>query len=414
VNGPKTEAEQLQMALVRALLRDGTLHSGPVELAFRRVPRHLFLPDVPLDVVYRDTHVPTKLQGGEIISSSSQPAIMAIMLEQLALEPGQNVLEVGAGTGYNAALLAEIVGPEGRVTSIDLDADTVVAARGALEQAGYASVRVEQADGAGGFAETANFDRIIATVGLGDIPLALWSQLKQGGRLVLPLSVRGVMRAVAFRKESSGDLRETSVSPASFMPLRGATPLLLREHRLGPELGLFVQLVDASRTADLARLYALLQSSSSEDLDTGVRIGWRELRQGLLFWLRAHLGSLVALHAEGALAEGGPLPPFVRSDGAWVARRDRFTLGLWEDDELALLMNRDEASDVLQLGARAWGGARLARQLIECVQAWRAAGSPTDDQAHYHLVPHGHPLDPTAALVPMSAGTLEVSWSQAH
>src|SRR5579864_3483247 len=176
----ESSPEELRSALVRALLRNGTLHPGRVEEAFRRVPRHVFLPDVDIDLAYRDNSIPTKLLGGEIVSSSSQPAIMAIMLEQLALEPGQRVLEVGAGTGYNAALLAELAGESGQVTAIDLDLDTVLRARAALQQTGYGRVRVEQADGVAGYPELAPYDRIIATVGLGDIPLAFSSQLAVG------------------------------------------------------------------------------------------------------------------------------------------------------------------------------------------------------------------------------------------
>jgi protein-L-isoaspartate(D-aspartate) O-methyltransferase len=95
----ETTAAALRHTLVRRLRRDGSLHAGRIERAFRRVPRHVFLPDVDLDTIYRDTSVPTKLEAGEIVSSSSQPAIMAIMLEQLAVRTGHRVLEVGAGAG---------------------------------------------------------------------------------------------------------------------------------------------------------------------------------------------------------------------------------------------------------------------------------------------------------------------------
>ncbi len=110
---PGTGAAELHQALVDQLLamrsadsRARLIRSPAVEAAFRAAPRHLFLPEVPVEQVYRDEAIVTKRQDGVPISSSSQPAIMAIMLEQLALEPGHRVLEIGAGTGYNAALLA--------------------------------------------------------------------------------------------------------------------------------------------------------------------------------------------------------------------------------------------------------------------------------------------------------------------
>jgi protein-L-isoaspartate(D-aspartate) O-methyltransferase len=400
-------AEQLREALVRAMLRDGSLHPGRVERAFRRVPRHQFLPDVDLEQSYRDASIPTKLEGGEIVSSSSQPAIMAIMLEQLALRPGQRVLEIGAGTGYNAALLAEIVGPRGQVTAVDIDPDTVARARAALNAAGYSNVRVEPGDGLDGFAESAPYDRVIATVGLGDIPLAFWEQLKTGGRLVLPLTLRGAMKSVAFRKDFRGHLASTSVVPAMFMPFRGVAPLLLREERLGPELGLYAWSAEGGLEADA--LYATLQRPDFEDFPTDLQLTRRDLRVGLNLWLRAHLPDFVQLHAEGALAETAPLPVFMRSQFAHPAMRDRVSIGVWRDPELALLSTSSELSETMQLGVRAWGGRRLAQRLIETIRGWRDAGSPSDDDLQLRLIPHGSRPRPEAWIA-MSAGTLELTW----
>jgi len=105
------DIRQLQHALVDKLVKEERLTNPAVETAFRTVPRHLFLPDTDIEVVYQDDAIATKHDElGVAISSSSQPAIMAIMLEQLELQPGQNVLEIGAGTGYNAALMGHLVG----------------------------------------------------------------------------------------------------------------------------------------------------------------------------------------------------------------------------------------------------------------------------------------------------------------
>jgi protein-L-isoaspartate(D-aspartate) O-methyltransferase len=406
------DAEQLREALVRAMLRDGSLHPGRVERAFRRVPRHVFLPDVDLELVYRDASIPTKLQAGEVVSSSSQPAIMAIMLEQLSLRPGQHVLEVGAGTGYNAALLAEIVGPHGQVTALDLDADTVARARAALNATGYSNVRIEQADGMAGFPECAPYDRVIATVGLGDIPVAFWAQLKTGGRLVLPLALRGVMKSVAFRKGIRGGLVSTSLLPAMFMPFRGVAPLLLREVRLGPELGLYAwAAIDSVQALDTDALYATLQRSDFEDIPTELQLTRRELRVGLNLWLRAHLPEFVLVHAEGALAESASVPTFMRSQFAHPAMRDRVSIGVWRAGELALLSASSDVAEAMQLGVRAWGGRRLAQHLIDGIQAWREAGSPTDDDLQLQLIPRGGRVH-SGASIAMAAGTLELSWGK--
>jgi protein-L-isoaspartate(D-aspartate) O-methyltransferase len=357
--------------------------------------------------VYRDTNIPTKLQGGEIVSASSQPAIMAIMLEQLAAAPGHTVLEVGAGAGYNAALLAEIVGRRGHVVSIDIDADIAERARGGLCRAGYGHVRVEQADGEGGFADAAPYDRIMATVGMGDIPLALWSQLEVGGQLVMPLSLRGAMKSVALRKDRQERLVSTSLMNAMFMPFRGIAPLLVREVRLGPELGLYAW--SADRALDTAALYATLQDMDFEDVSTDIQLNRRELRLGLNLWLRAHLTDFVQIHAEGGLADSARLPPFTRSQWAHPAVRDRVSIGVWQSGELALLTADSEQAEVMRLGVRAWGGRRLANRLVECISAWRAAGCPTDDDLHVQLIPNGLPST-AEATIPMSAGTLELTW----
>src|SRR2546423_15543633 len=125
----KAKPTDLRNRLVDGLKAAGCLRTAAVEAAFRAVPRHLFLPDVPVGDVYTDRAFPTKHADGKPISSSSQPAIMAIMLEQLALQPDQRVLEIGAGTGYNAALIAQFVGPGGHAVTNDIDEDLLGHAR---------------------------------------------------------------------------------------------------------------------------------------------------------------------------------------------------------------------------------------------------------------------------------------------
>src|SRR5512146_2469361 len=107
--------DELRQALVEKLRRDDA-----VERAMCTVPRHLFLPDAPLEAAYSDNAILTHEEDGVPISSASQPAIVAIMLQQLAVEPGMRVLEIGAGTGYNAALLADLAGIAGHVTTVDI------------------------------------------------------------------------------------------------------------------------------------------------------------------------------------------------------------------------------------------------------------------------------------------------------
>ncbi|HZC79235.1 MAG TPA: methyltransferase domain-containing protein [Ktedonobacterales bacterium] len=216
-----TDAMQLRRALVEGLCQGAVCLSPAVEHALLAVPRHLFVPGVPLQDAYADIAIPTHWEEGVPVSSASQPAIVALMLEQLRVEPGMRVLEVGAGTGYNAALLAELAGPHGRVVTLDIDAEIVAEARAHLDAAGYPGVRAIAADGATGWRAEAPYDRIMLTASASDLTPAWLDQLAEGGVLVLPLWLGGAEMSVALRKE--GDtLRSESLTPCGFMRLRGA------------------------------------------------------------------------------------------------------------------------------------------------------------------------------------------------
>src|SRR4030081_3739803 len=156
--------------MISHLQETGVLTDPAVAAAFRATPRHHFLPGRRLSYVYEDTAIPTKTDDkGAAVSSSSQPAIMALMLQQLGLEPGQRVLEIGAGTGYNAALMARLVSPKGAVYTLDIDEELGAQARANLAAAGVENVRVVDADGAAGWPEAAPFDRVIVTASADDL-----------------------------------------------------------------------------------------------------------------------------------------------------------------------------------------------------------------------------------------------------
>lgn len=146
-----TTAERLRAVLVDRLSDQQLVRTGRVQAAMRAVPRHLFVPEVPVETAYADEPVYTKHAEGAATSAASQPSIVAMMLDQLEVEPGDRVLEIGAGTGYNAALLAHLVGETGEVTTVDLDADVIDRARAGLAAAGYGHVRVILGDGEFGY-----------------------------------------------------------------------------------------------------------------------------------------------------------------------------------------------------------------------------------------------------------------------
>jgi protein-L-isoaspartate(D-aspartate) O-methyltransferase len=218
----RTTEEGHLKGLVDQLRERGVIRSDPVARAFAAIPRHRLLPSLPLERVYQiDQAIPTHFDGeGVPVSSSSAPVIMAVMLEMLEIEPGQRVLEVGAGTGYNAALMGQLVGEDGSVTSIDIDPVVTGEAAANLHRAGIGGVHIVTGDGWLG-EPGRTFDREIVTAECWDISPHWVDQLAEGGVLVLPLWLRpGLTLAVAFEKRG-GILVSRSLAICGFMALRG-------------------------------------------------------------------------------------------------------------------------------------------------------------------------------------------------
>ena len=396
------DAASLNRALVKQLKDMGVIQSASVEAAFRAVPRHLFVPSAPLDKVYRDEVIVTKQsQTGAPISSCEQPAIVAVMLEQLGLEPGQNVLEIGAGTGHVAALLAHIVGKAGRVTTMDIQPDVAEAAREHLAGAGLSEVNVVCSDGGFGYAEAAPYDRIILTVGSSDIAPAWQEQLRVGGRLVLPLYLMpGVQESVAFGKTATS-LESLSLQPCGFMPLQGSFAAERpHEVQLGTEPGLTFSL-DHEGTVDAQAVYALL-TGPSRDLGTDITVTARELVSGLGPWITLNESHSCGLGARKSWLSGDRVP-LVLGQG------DQFgsTGGLIDGTErLALLARPPDRPLPEKLPAKeppiplrviSYGpDDALAERLIQQVQAWDKARRPMIDQARITAYPRGANLSPSA------------------
>jgi methyltransferase of FxLD system len=256
-----SEADELRGRMVERLMSAQSMDQ-PVANAFRTVPRHLFLPGIAVDRVYSGAVVPTRFnESGQAISSSSEVAVMVPMLQRLALRQGQRVLEIGAGTGYNAALLSELVGAQGRVTTIDIDETITSDARAHLKDAGYERVSVETGDGWQGWHEGAPYDRIMVTASAADLSPRWSEQLVDGGLLCVPFVFRpNAFTIPVFRKEGER-FRSVAIVQGGFMPLRGAGAPPDATRRLGDWR------YTSARPLDEAKLEALLKEPVSVELD---------------------------------------------------------------------------------------------------------------------------------------------------
>jgi protein-L-isoaspartate(D-aspartate) O-methyltransferase len=373
--------------LVDELRNSGRLTSPAVEAAFRSVPRHLFLPEMPACEAYQDEAFVIKTgANGLPLSSSSQPAIMAIMLEQLGLAPGHRVLEVGAGTGYNAALMTDLVGESGSVVTVDIDADMVARAQANLAAAGYLNVIVVCGDGAFGAPDYAPYDRVIVTAGAWDLAPPWLAELGPGGRIVLPLSVRGIQLCLALEREA-GHWRSRSACRCGFIRMAGVFASPEPFVPVGPQPGLHAQ-PDDGRPLDAEALYAALTGPIT-DVPCRVQVvGLGELAEADL-WVTLTEPGLVRLTIAGGeqlrsrvFGSGAlPLLPFGALAGSADLGEPRWA---GEFGVVALIPGRPWLSPAERRYAecgivvRGFGpaGGDLARHLAGRVSAWHERGRP--------------------------------------
>ncbi len=197
--------------MVQNIVRYGVRDSATLD-AMARVPRHEFVPPEHRAQAYEDHPLPIGL--GQTIS---QPYIVAYMTEMLELRPGIKVLEVGTGSGYQAAVL-DAVGCE--VFTVEIYEALARSARDRLQRLGFTRVTTRHADGHFGWSEEAPFDAIIVTAAAGFIPPALVEQLRPGGRMMIPVgNPLGVQNLILVTKNEEGDVRTRAVLPVRFVPM---------------------------------------------------------------------------------------------------------------------------------------------------------------------------------------------------
>jgi protein-L-isoaspartate(D-aspartate) O-methyltransferase len=190
----------------------GEIRDARVLAAMRKVPRHLFVPEEVREHAYENRPLPI----GED-QTISQPFVVALMTQLLELAPDSRVLEVGTGSGYQAAILAELAG---EVYTIEIVEPLARRADATLRRLGYDKVRVRTGDGYRGWPEAAPFQGIIVTCAPDHVPQPLQEQLAEGGRLVIPVGARGDQELVVIGKED-GKLVRRDVIPVRFVPMTG-------------------------------------------------------------------------------------------------------------------------------------------------------------------------------------------------
>jgi len=362
-------AAQLRGSLTDELVATGTIVSKKVEAAFRMVPRHLFAPGATLEQSYAQDTVRTKRdEHGTTISAVSAPQIQAMMLEQTQLEAGMRVLEIGSG-GYNAALIAELVSEGGEVTTVDIDPDVVDRARDCLAAAGYNKVNVVLADAEGGVPEHAPYDRIIVTVGAWDIPPAWSGQLAEGGRMIVPLRMRGLTRSVTFERD--GDhLVSRDYRLCGFVPMQGIGS---HNERVVSLDGNRVSLrIDGEQPADADRLRDALLGPRVERW-SGVEGGPTEPFDDLDLWVATVVDDFGLLTATKEAIDSGLVSKSTRVGAKTMVAGGSFAYR-------ASARPVDAERTRFEFGAYAHGpdAVRLAEDYVDLIQAWDRdhCGSP--------------------------------------
>src|SRR5438128_2587837 len=209
---PASDFAAQRQRMVTEQLKARGISDDRVLAAMNKVPREEFVSPDSRDASYEDGPLP--IGYGQTIS---QPYIVAFMTEQLRLKPSDRVLEIGTGSGYQAAILAELVS---EIYSVEIVEPLARAAEATLQRLGYKNVHVKIGDGYKGWPEKAPFDAIIVTCAPDKVPQPLTDQLKDGGRMVIPVGERFAQELYLLEKKN-GQLKESVTLPVRFVPMAG-------------------------------------------------------------------------------------------------------------------------------------------------------------------------------------------------
>ena len=374
---------RLRAAMVGSLTAGGHLRTPAIIDAFTETERHLFLPGTDLEAAYDNDAVPVKHDDdGTMISCISAPSIVATQLEQLGVRPGDNVFEAGSATGYNAALLARLAGPAGHVWSVDVDEDRVHGAAAHVKAAGATNATVVLGDGAAGLPGQAPFDRVQFTVGSADVPPAILDQVGPGGRLVIPMRVRGsISRSFAFERDGDGPAwRCVSHEMATFVPLRKSAADDARARIPVADDGTVTVEAWEEQNIDSGALATVLDTPGATAW-TGVKFRKGDPWEWTYLWL--------ATVMPGGISRMPGKRPGYAPNFSWgsMAALDGATLAY-----LTVREGDDDAGRYWEIGTTGHGprAASLARDMADAVREWNRDYGNQAPAPGARLVPAAH------------------------
>ena len=412
VDTPDTTA--LRQAMVDELRDLGAIRTRSVERAFLAVPRHGFAPHETPQMSYAaNTAVWGKHdEHGVLVSTVSAAHIQAVQCEQAAVEPGMRVLEFGSG-GYTAALLAELVGADGEVTTVDIDPEIIHRARDCLDATGYERVRTVVTDADTGLAEFAPYDRIVVTVRSWDLPPAWIDQLTPAGRLVVPLRLRGLTRTVALDRitgwPGTAVLHGGDVRLCSFVPMQGAGThteggFTVDSGRVQVRRDVPTSPEDGERLLEQARMMTLALRRPRIELWSGVEFDHVDQ---LDLWLAAFAPGFAVLAAEQPVVDEGLLTPAVRAGAPASVTEDGFAYRIKRP--------MPDRPGRFETGVLAWGprAEQVGSDYLGVVRAWgrhRARGGGGPEITTY---PAGAevPAGPSPVVIDKTHCCLVLAWT---
>lgn len=392
------DAAALRAAMVRELREQGAIQSEAVAAAFDAVPRHLFTPGEPLEVAYAPNTAPLVKSddNGLPLSSVSAPHLQATMLEAADITPGMRVLEIGSG-GYNAALIAQLVGDNGHVITADIDPDIVERAGTFLQAAGYDHVQVVETDAEHGFPMAAPYDRIIVTAGSWDIPPAWIEQLAPDGRIVVPLRLAGTTRWIAFDRDSDGSLLSRDYGLCVFVLFQGAGSHTEQTVTIDDEVVLSLDNDDLKADPDALR--RALQMPRIERW-SGAAF---DMPDEVALFLLTNDPRMVMLHAgQQAIDQELLAPSALRGVPALIG-----------DDSFAYRTRRpNDETGGFESGVYAHGPSAedLAARYVELLRQWAAKHHRRGAASIRYIPKPASPPTPSAGVLPKRHGTVVVTW----